>query len=397
MLAIDTSGTSETRANTGIQRVTRSLIKGLSNLTKVRPVCLNKTHNYWCFPKEKGRKRIYHQEDLLPGHRRGTSSNLWNRILATITSGSEKGAVASDFSGFIEPEIFTKRVFSALNKWLVNGIPTMAIYYDATSLKLPELSPKKNTGRFPAYLRELLNFTGIAAISETSRNELLDYWKWLGIRDHPVIETIPLAVNLSHTRRIPGHGSDKDQFPVVLCVGSIEGRKNQVSLLAAAEKLWQQGLCFQLRLIGLASPETSGPTSDQLEALQKKGRPLKWLGPRSEQDLQMQYATCRFTVYPSLAEGFGLPVLESLKHGKPCVCSSRGAIGEISTQGGCLTVEQPTPDALVDAIKTLLTEPDVHTRLSEEAMSRPFRTWSDYAKDILEFQKSLQKSSSCSQ
>ena len=84
MLAIDTTGTSETRANTGIQRVTRSLVKSLSNLTEVQPVCLDSTDNCWRTPTFQARKRIYHQEDLRPGTRRGATRRTWAHILQGI-------------------------------------------------------------------------------------------------------------------------------------------------------------------------------------------------------------------------------------------------------------------------------------------------------------------------
>jgi glycosyltransferase involved in cell wall biosynthesis len=393
MLAIDSTGTSNTRANTGIQRVTRSMVKSLANLTYVQPVCFEPIYNCWRLPDKQARKRIYHQEDLRPGNTRGTNWRPWKYILKTLNS-KEKGLTnSSQFDGFIEPEIFSNRISPRLDNFLklVSG-PSVALYYDSTCLKLPELSPKNNTERFPAYLQQLLKFDGIAAISKTSHEEIIHYWKWLGIKNTPIVETIPLAVDMSHHLRNPSVESENQNMPIVLCVGSIEGRKNQLSLLIAAEKLWSIGVEFRVQLVGLESPETSGPTLELLNQCKIKGRPVEWLGSQSEDDLRKHYATCSFTVYPSIAEGFGLPVLESLKHGKPCVCSSQGAIGEISNGGGCLTVEKPTPEALAQAMETLLTDSEQYSTLCNEARNRTFRTWSDYASDILEFHKSLNKS-----
>ena len=87
--------------------------------------------------------------------------------------------------------------------------------------------------------------------------------------------------------------------------------------------------------------------------------------------------------------GFGLPVLESLKHGKPCICSSQGAIGENSTKGGCLILENTTPKQIADAIERLLKDAALFRRLRKEARKLNFRTWSDYAKDILDFHSEL--------
>src|ERR1051325_5807450 len=87
---------------------------------------------------------------------------------------------------------------------------------------------------------------------------------------------------------------------------------------------------------------------------------------------------CAFTVYPSLMEGFGLPIAESLWHGKPCVCGGNGALGEVARGGGCLIVDQASTSALADGIKSLLQDRQLCGRLSNEARARKFRTWPDY-------------------
>ncbi|MEY4003958.1 MAG: D-inositol-3-phosphate glycosyltransferase, partial [Verrucomicrobiota bacterium] len=94
------------------------------------------------------------------------------------------------------------------------------------------------------------------------------------------------------------------------------------------------------------------------------------------------YAACAFTVYPSIAEGFGLPVLESVAHGKPCVCSGQGALGEAAAGGGCLTLSTVTATDLAGAIGRLLAEPAELAELSARARHRPIRTWRDHATDL---------------
>ena len=55
--------------------------------------------------------------------------------------------------------------------------------------------PAKTVARFPAYLHKLLAFDGIAAVSADSRDSLLDYWRWLGVRATPPVQAIPLGVD----------------------------------------------------------------------------------------------------------------------------------------------------------------------------------------------------------
>ena len=109
-----------------------------------------------------------------------------------------------------------------------------------------------------------------------------------------------------------------------------------------------------------------------------RGRPLRWLRHVNDETLLRAYRECRFTVYPSLMEGFGLPITESLIHGKPCVCGGNGALGEIAGGGGCLIIDQTRADAIAEGIKTLLLNPQLYSRLCDEARERRFRSWSDY-------------------
>jgi glycosyltransferase involved in cell wall biosynthesis len=114
-----------------------------------------------------------------------------------------------------------------------------------------------------------------------------------------------------------------------------------------------------------------------------RGRPIRWLRHVDDATLLRAYRDCRFTVYPSLMEGFGLPIAESLWHGKPCVCGGNGALGEIARGGGCLIVDQTDEDALANGIKELLTDERANARLCDEARARKFRTWNDYIDNLL--------------
>jgi glycosyltransferase involved in cell wall biosynthesis len=110
-------------------------------------------------------------------------------------------------------------------------------------------------------------------------------------------------------------------------------------LLDACEQLWTRGVRFELRLIGMAQAETGRTALARVRALQQAGWPLRYDGPVDDATVTAAYRECQFTVYPSLLEGFGLPVLESLALGKPCICSARGPVGESARGGGCVALE----------------------------------------------------------
>ena len=292
-------------------------------------------------------------------------------------------------SGLVVPEVFSPAVARALPELGARAHgPRVAVFHDAIALKVPELTPRSTVARFPPYLIELLGFEGIAAVSEDSRASLLDYWRWLGLKKFPAVTAIPLGSEPQHWPR-SGEISPSAASPVVLSVGSIEGRKNHLALLQACEELWQRGEHFQLHLIGLVHATTGAAALAKLRALQAAGRPLRFDGPVSDADVDAAYAACTFTVYPSLMEGFGLPVIESLRHGKPCVCSAHGAIGESARGGGCVGLDRVDAPALAAAITRLIHSPTEVAALAQQARARRFRSWNDYAGELIDWMRQL--------
>ena len=80
-------------------------------------------------------------------------------------------------------------------------------------------------------------------------------------------------------------------------------------------------------------------------------------------------------MFPTLAEGCGLPVLESLWQGVPCVCSDLPVLRENSDGGGCLPVKADDGQAWKDALRRVLTDDALQAGLATEARTRPLPTW----------------------
>lgn len=390
-LLVDVTHTSHTRARTGVQRVTRSLLSTLG--TDARPITHDPYARAWRLlrdwehenlasevPHRGSRGSRWPLQAMLRGHtRRFVGCNL--------TDMAAVGAEAP--SGMIVPEIFSAATSAAfpLLSALTEG-PKVAVFHDAIALQHPELAPPATVERFPGYLQELLTFDGIAAVSEASREALLDYWKWAGFTETPPVAAIPLGLTPPAT--LPGPAQAPGR-PVILCVGSIEARKNHLALLEACEQLWASGADFELRVIGHLQRQTGAAAAERMRALQRAGRPARYDGAVPEPELEAAYAACTFTVYPSRIEGFGLPVLESLARGKPCVCSRHGALGEISRGGGCLALEAVDAASLAAGLQRLLTSPAELASLAQAARGRPLRTWSDYARDLRAWMGTLER------
>lgn len=382
MHLIDLTHTSHTRARTGIQRVARSLHSALGSETM--GITWDPFAGSWRTLEPWETASLH---DPAPAAHRSAHWPWSARLLGRWRRFTSKAPHLPTSAGLIVPEVFSPAVAAALPvlRSSARG-PWVAVFHDAIPLKFPELSPTGTVGRFPAYLQELLAFDGIAAVSADSRDCLLDYWRWLGVGHHPPVLAIPLG--LDRTLKFPDT-SESETPPIVLCVGSIEGRKNHLALLEAAEQLWSGGRTFRLHLVGLVNRQTGLAALERIKALQSAGRPLVYSGVVDDNALHRAYAASVFTVYPSLIEGFGLPVLESLAHGKPCICSGSGALGESARDGGCLALDQVNGPTLAAAMDRLLTDAVARSDLAAAASGRTFRSWSDYAADLTAWMATL--------
>jgi glycosyltransferase involved in cell wall biosynthesis len=386
MILVDVTRTSHSRARTGIQRVCRALVAELAADGTAAAVCFDPYRGTW--------RRLNSREDEVfragPGHRGGPRGARWT-LMQKVTGRARRllgpRPELPPADALLCPELFSAEVAAQLPALFaaVRG-PRVAIFHDALGLKFPELTPRATVARLPSYLRELLQFDGVVAVSEDSAASLRDYWSWLGVADPPPVRALPNALDPGPV--VPGRAVDPSP-PRILCVGTIEGRKNHAALLAACERLWQAGEKFDLQLVGLARPDTAASALGEIRRLQNSGRTLRYDGAVSDEALATAYANCTFTVYPSLAEGFGLPVMESLARGRPCICSANGALGELARDGGCIALASLDAASLAAAISRLLASPVELAALSAAAQARTFPTWPAYRTELLEWMRQL--------
>lgn len=198
------------------------------------------------------------------------------------------------------------------------------------------------------------------------------------------IEPLPLAQELPAASLGPmtaAPPAGKDSHLHVLCVSSLEPRKNHRGLLKAVSWLMAQGrFAAQLTLVGWA--HDPGVVSMVQRAL-ALGLPLQWLQGIDDDQLARLMDRVHIAVYPSIEEGFGLPVAEALQHGTPCLCSGDGALGELAASGGCLTVNTADWRAVSAGLERLLHEPVLRCQLAQQALARPPRSWQTYATELL--------------
>jgi glycosyltransferase involved in cell wall biosynthesis len=383
MVFLDMTGACKSPRSTGMQRNNRRVFLELDRRVSVTPISWNALGNRYQLLGGRERALIEHPSRFLrrPQARpefRGEyfPAELYRHFFRKSIQ------LEKEFRGgdvLLVPDIFRDGRLKSLPLLISNpDVRSVAIFSDAAALRLSLLSQSARA-KFERYIISLSNFDLVICVSEASRDDLLKLWSELGAPPtETVVETWPIeALGPSQNQASAGSRA------TVLCVGSFELRKNHLTLLRAANALWDNGLDFELELIGRSTGAGGGEVNAELYNLRRSDRPVRWLKQVNDNILHRAYQSCRFTVYPSVLEGFGLPIGESLIHGKPCICGGNGALGEVARGGGCLIVDQSSPDAVAEGIKTLLLDQQFYTRLCAEARARTFRSWSNYVDKLL--------------
>jgi glycosyltransferase involved in cell wall biosynthesis len=256
-----------------------------------------------------------------------------------------------------------------------------AMFADAIPLRHPQITWPQSVARHPEYLKMLAAFDRVWAISEASRGDLTGFWRWQGGAVRAAVATISLGADFDRQPRVSAPALPA--AAQLLCVGILEPRKNQMFLLDVCEALWAAGVDFELHLVGRVNPHFGRPVIARLTALRTTQRRLHHHETASDGLLNRLYAAARATAFPTIAEGCGLPVLESLWKGRPCVCSELPVLREIARGGGCRLAAPNDPSAWAAALRAVLTDDSEWHRLAGAAVSRLLPAWADTARTLV--------------
>lgn len=263
---------------------------------------------------------------------------------------------------------------------------TGVIGFDCVPISSAETTDVGVSEAFIGNLAGVRHFARVAAISSAAAEEYRGWRHMLAAIGEagPDIRAVSLPVE-AHEPTAASLAEARERLivgplPLVLCVGTHEPRKNHLAVLHAAEVLWRRGMRFSLAFIGGHSWN-----SQRFEAgvarLRAAGRPIELLTSITDDSLWAAYRLSHCVLFPSLNEGYGLPVAEALACGTPVITSNFGSMAEIAGPGGAVLVDPRDDSSLVDGLARVLTDQDLYARLRSEAAGRPQRSWDDYARE----------------
>ena len=261
-------------------------------------------------------------------------------------------------------------------------IKSIYILYDIIPMKLDEYK-QINTGGFKSYIDySLLDSNKIITISNFTKEEFLHYVKKNELHNiHlPIINNIPLPYQYRDKKRIFNNLIEREKV-IILLPGTIEPIKQQILLMKIFNKFIKTNPEIDIELItfGNIVPLCK---NDFDNCMNESNGKITYLGVIDNEKLFELYKMVNFTCFISLYEGFGFPISESLWHGVPVLTSNFGSMEEVSSCGGCYSIDTTDENEIYEALNHLIINPLFVEKLKNEINKSTLTTWQDYAEKI---------------
>lgn len=354
--------------NSGIQRVVRALARALLEIgVPLVPVALN-GDNFELLTKEnlQNLSKFYGPEASSWGSR-STQQKRFKAaktiLIPELTPAYSRGRHSGDIVKLAKD----------------NGLVSAYVFYDAVPWIFPQWYEHE------MYFINALAMLDADIIFPISYSAYSDLLTTVAIPNKKAVnKIIPLSLP---TELVDDHTCkpkiNTSQTIKILTVSSMEHRKNHKLMLEALKdsKSILKDLGIELQVTFAAAVVNTEVLNNTRKLIDDVG--VKILPNCSDEELRNQYEQADFTIYPSLYEGFGLPIVESFAFNTPVITSTGGSLGEVAEAGGCMVFEPTDKKTLTSHIVTMASKKFVRDELIEQIKNRPIKTWKDYAKEIM--------------
>ncbi|MGF1570734.1 MAG: glycosyltransferase family 4 protein [Nodosilinea sp.] len=278
---------------------------------------------------------------------------------------------------------------------LTQDLPRLITIYDLIPLTAKEfVNPKLNS-----YFYQILDSVSheqdwVACISEYTRRE---FCKYTGFPEDRTYVTYLAADdiftpidNLDDIERVR-QSNNIPEAPYFLCLAShLDPRKNIFHLIKSFVRLIRENpsLDVNLVLIGTLRFKREDVTKALQEFDDYRHR-IIFTGYVADEDLSAIYNGSVAFVFPSLYEGFGLPVLEAMQSGTPVISSNSTSLPEV-TGNAAILVDPQDEDALCQAMLTLLSDESLRQQMIEKGLARAkLFSWQKCAAETIDIYKTI--------
>jgi glycosyltransferase involved in cell wall biosynthesis len=208
-------------------------------------------------------------------------------------------------------------------------------------------------------------FAKQARLAERNSDMIIAVSQFTANQVHELLGVQPSRIRVISHGAHPPALLPRAEEKMILSVGAIQLRKNTARLVAAFESLPSD---WRLVLAGAASGFGAREILDRIEASPAHDR-IRVAGYVSSDELERLYARAAVFAFPSLDEGFGIPVLEAMAHGLPVVTSNRSALPEVAGEAALL-VDPTDVSSIAAALSDLIAYPERRHLLAQAGLAR---------------------------
>lgn len=268
---------------------------------------------------------------------------------------------------------------------LIKRAPTVITIHDMTLNLFPRLHPlRKQVLTRPLVALAARTADAIITVSESARRDILTLTGVPAERVHVIHEAAAPVFRPIRDRALLEEVRQRYDLAerFILYVGTIEPRKNLPRLIEAYGRLHHTGdLPHQLVCVG-GRGWGYEEVQRRIDALELDCA-IRFTGYVPFGDLASLYNLSEIFVFPSLYEGFGLPVIEAMACGTPVIAACNSSLGEIA-DGAVETVDPMETDAIADAILRLCCDGERRRELGQAGLARAQAfSWSRAAQETL--------------
>ncbi len=276
------------------------------------------------------------------------------------------------------------------NKAYIDGLirlseasPLIHVIYDMIPIVKSEFVVDFLPGVFSDYMFKVLpHCKAFLAISEATKKDAIKLLESKGL-PMPKADSFRLGDDLSRAKKALPPKDVKGDF--ILSAGTIEARKNHQLLYVVYKKAAKEGYKLPNLIIAGGRGWLTEELQHNIENDPTVNQKIRIIDKATDEQMRWLYENCLFSVFPSLYEGWGLPVAESLAYGKVTLASNTSSIPEVG--GKCADYFSPTSvDELLELI-IKYTKPKI--RADREAYILDHYSPTDWTEAVKMFDKKL--------
>jgi glycosyltransferase involved in cell wall biosynthesis len=255
----------------------------------------------------------------------------WEELIKAHVLGEEGNDLGSPPILLLLDSTWDEGIWDVVDKFRASGGHVCVVLYDLIPFLYPETVEESTRKAHTTWWKEVpLHVDSVMCISQSVREDFL-VWQQKEKFSSPIpadkVKFFYLGAECNQVDTVIKVSSL--DIPIFLVVGSLEPRKNHSLILDAFELLWEQGCDVNLTVVG-AHGWKSKDVIDRIKNHPELGQKLIFINDATDRDLVLLYERSTALIIASLAEGFGLPIVEAFKYGTKVICSDIPVFREVA-------------------------------------------------------------------